>query len=1232
MPHRLRRVFGVNLRTPKDDGTSSCIVEMDTRGAVMALGGNGVGKTSFLRMIPLFYGATPSSILRGSGHEHMMRHMLPDASSCIVFEYERETEEDLRCAVVHCAPDKDAPVYHIIRGSFDEEIFTRQDGDGWVFLNRDEFRAKAEAMGRQVTPAMDPAQYRCVILGDRAETRDMVRFRRLATEHSLAPRSLRGLEQIAAAMGPEALSFGTLQGIVVGRVNARMGAEGKAVLELKKPARDVLSWIASHEHLSRVQAKADDARALSARCAELQTLDFELRGLRVAAQTLADTTATAAEANRTRRERLQAEAGERQAELDKAASRAGAAEQTAADAVDRLAREVRAIKDREAYFNSIHVQALAAEQDKEAALLDDQGHLTSEKNRLEAAAKGIVESFQNQRSERQGEHATVSLRVAGAMAKASSALTGRLEQIRLQQEQALEQVKEPPRLAEVSDELGKLATREGQLQAQAANPSASQQTQAAWSAASQQLRSARPSVRQAAAASAEAEKKVRQAQAARDQAAAAHGAASDRVSQLQQQLRSLEEQRKPKEGTLLAFLREGAPADLGAIAKALNPDLVARTDLQPQIEDLDAPSPGPIRVGSLLLDVTPAPAPDWLDERELQSRIEQAKLAIKDARDRLAPAEKAARDAAAALEVAQADAARCEAARIAADQELERLEQAEALARQAVEDEQHARAEDAKAQLASHQEEVARLQAERKQLLQSMADMRAAIARQHDAMRQNAADSAKADQERFKAEQRQADARLDQQLKELDEREGRELRGANVDAARIAELDRQIKALGARLKAIAGKRHEVTSWREFCAGELASLKMRELALEQARQSHGSARQLALDAQDAARQHAEAAKQALEELDAAHQRLLDDRTFLQGLLNRELRAIAAAPAGTRVSTWSVPELIEEVQRKTRALTEATDAASSLASGIRRVMLATPGAATAWLERKDAELPAVQDIAQHEDVLRRSRMLCEWYESDFVDPINALHQELAAVFGHARTFVRDLEAFDLEIGRFNSQLQGELGKVTRFPNFSNLTVAVRSTVRSLEYMGDLQKMRDMADSRVSFSRAPGAAAARELGLPSTEEVELMKSFKNLLQREGGIRANVNELVRLEFSVQIKGRQQTISREDEFKRYASTGNTGMIVAMFLMGFAGMVRRDAGAKVRLTWVTDECGRFDGANLRAFLQTLDENDIDVISATPEAPGGSAEMFDRLCRFYPSGAIRTAQCEELHVV
>ena len=69
------------------------------------LGENGVGKTTTLRILPLFFGHLPSQIVAsGHGQEPMIRFVIPTDASAIAFEYQRGSnrEEDRRLRHTAC--------------------------------------------------------------------------------------------------------------------------------------------------------------------------------------------------------------------------------------------------------------------------------------------------------------------------------------------------------------------------------------------------------------------------------------------------------------------------------------------------------------------------------------------------------------------------------------------------------------------------------------------------------------------------------------------------------------------------------------------------------------------------------------------------------------------------------------------------------------------------------------------------------------------------------------------------------------------------------------------------------------------------------------------------------------------------------------------------------------------------------------------------------------------------
>lgn len=120
---------------------------LDLRAHTMAIGENGVGKSSFMRLIFLFYGATPERILRGTQKHNLISYTLPGPSSAVAFEYERE-EDDLRLAVMFAKPGVERPEFMIIDGGYKEIYFVDVNGH---FVDREIFKDRLEALGIEVS-------------------------------------------------------------------------------------------------------------------------------------------------------------------------------------------------------------------------------------------------------------------------------------------------------------------------------------------------------------------------------------------------------------------------------------------------------------------------------------------------------------------------------------------------------------------------------------------------------------------------------------------------------------------------------------------------------------------------------------------------------------------------------------------------------------------------------------------------------------------------------------------------------------------------------------------------------------------------------------------------------------------------------------------------------------------------------------------------------------------------
>ena len=82
------------------------LVEVRLDGHTNLNGVNGAGKTTLLRLIPLFFGERPGRLVPKSRvTDSFAKHYLPNESSYIIFEYQRN--EQTCMAVIYAAPSDD---------------------------------------------------------------------------------------------------------------------------------------------------------------------------------------------------------------------------------------------------------------------------------------------------------------------------------------------------------------------------------------------------------------------------------------------------------------------------------------------------------------------------------------------------------------------------------------------------------------------------------------------------------------------------------------------------------------------------------------------------------------------------------------------------------------------------------------------------------------------------------------------------------------------------------------------------------------------------------------------------------------------------------------------------------------------------------------------------------------------------------------------------------------------
>ncbi|MFJ3681462.1 ATP-binding protein [Pseudomonas sp. NPDC090208] len=134
--------------------------ELAMKGNTSVTGENGIGKSSFIKLIPVFYGASPGRLVKATtNRESFANWYLPRSSSFIVFDYINHAG-DARCAIMHRSGEGYA--YRLVSSAWSAELLYRDYETGLLVLPG-ELHGHLAHQGISCSPELQPYHYRQII-------------------------------------------------------------------------------------------------------------------------------------------------------------------------------------------------------------------------------------------------------------------------------------------------------------------------------------------------------------------------------------------------------------------------------------------------------------------------------------------------------------------------------------------------------------------------------------------------------------------------------------------------------------------------------------------------------------------------------------------------------------------------------------------------------------------------------------------------------------------------------------------------------------------------------------------------------------------------------------------------------------------------------------------------------------------------------------------------------------
>ncbi len=201
-----------------------------------------------------------------------------------------------------------------------------------------------------------------------------------------------------------------------------------------------------------------------------------------------------------------------------------------------------------------------------------------------------------------------------------------------------------------------------------------------------------------------------------------------------------------------------------------------------------------------------------------------------------------------------------------------------------------------------------------------------------------------------------------------------------------------------------------------------------------------------------------------------------------------------------------------------------------------------------------------------------------------------------------FYQHLYNFDRAIKHTGSELSKYISEEQYFVALGEITVNVRSKMSDLEYWQALKKFGD------NYSQyRDNAELIGHRDIPD-ELIQAMSELTALLP-SSGFKIKHLSLFDIEFSIYENGQLKHARNAKELKDVSSTGLSYLALITFFTGVTAMLRKQNPTVV--CWPIDELGDLAPENIEAMMNLLAKQNIQILSATPTADRHVLALFSR---------------------
>ena len=1142
-------------------------------------GVNGAGKTTLLRLIPLFYGERPGRLVPKSRvTDSFVKHYLPRESSYIIFEYQRI--EQICMVAIYASPNDEGLCYRFIDKAFSPDDFIEQHTDGHHYpvscrsLKAHLLKRQIQC-SNQVTACSD---YRTII--QNLPHNKGQEMRRLIARYSFCQGSsgkrLKDIEKIITGMFMRSTDFADLREMLVNCIDE---SRDSIALELQMETLD--SWYKEYRAYQQVELERPKIDLLNQLENALQQTELSLGELQTRLTKLLEQSQQTQHAQQQQSAEcheqlatLQKDWDSQELQLKSALVTTKAEQEQAQRQIRQLEKERlnwdnQAIADKQQLYANLEQikTALKSERDNLAQLMADVQDIEATFRRLQAEKEQYFESqihhfaLAKQRAKQQ---------FTEQQAQATAEFTEHKDSLRASSD--IQQEKNRQLTLQLSEQLGAINSQIAQIQA---DPILLEDRETKLELHAELLLQY-----QAAEANEQVLKETVQA----------HKAEIERIFQLKRQRNDdkqalltqqeqLARQINADAATLLGFLREYKPDWGEHIAKVIQPELLLRTDLEPEL--LSAQS-GLYGIG---LQLTEVKADNMVDAdklrqaaQDLQAQLEQINHAETTLENELQQLSKTDTRLQKQLKQAALHKGQLNTQLETLKEELDSLKQQ--ITRSKKERAEHLQQQrmSINAQIQSNNSQLAQL----KQQLATETEAIAQVLNEKIALARSQAEQAEAqaDSDINRLSTQKAD-----ELAELKQQRLQSMQERKIDTTTLTALENKIQSLNdAQNEAENAEQivHQYQRWLAVDWSRYDELNNQNNELKSKLQQQQQQYEVLLAQYQ---QERAAQEEQLTQLQAGIKQYEKEINTLKKVLDDLSNYPKKVPETVSFdSSHRLPLLQGHYQILSAKHKTQRKELADLVRHLKRVLSAIPDT------RPHSYYAAMNtELGMDSDDLSWVPVLQEWFTLSADETRRWLVMQ-AQTFGSAiRNYQQALQRFDRGIDSLSRRLAAHIDQNIRFEKIESIQGRLSSKVKTLGYWEQIVKFTEQYDE---WNRNT------EGQLPADDFADIVRQVADQLQSKTKIEMKLVNLLELEIIVTENGRSKKATRAEELRQISSHGLSYLILCVFFIALVNMIRKDQS--ISFIWPMDELKELHQLNIELLIDILTKNNITLLSAFPD--------------------------------